>query len=191
MISVIGVGGPAGAGKDSLCAALTESGCLEFYSGGYVRERAKKDGFIPADPTREAYVPYWQEVAKKEGEDWLAQEAFRLHEELGSTVLFNGVRIPADAAFIGERGGLSLYMHADTNMLFQRIADRARLGDPRTREEYDDFHTAEMDGSNSINMGGVAERSDHFLLPVQAAEGQDIISAYRPLAQYILSDLAL
>lgn len=193
MKTVIGLGGPAGSGKDSLTAALVEQGCVEFYSGGHLRERAKAEGFVPAEVTREAFVPFWQDVAEREGRDWLARAAFDLQEESDKPVIFNGTRIPEDADFITANDGLNVFLYATADELYRRIVARDREDDSiiYDLESYRQFHDAEMDGSNEIAIGAIANRSEHFLIPIPFTANEAArTAAYTQLATYVLNDLA-
>lgn len=187
-VPFVGLVGDPGSGKSELRQALGRQGCEEFYIGDVVRERAKSEGFIPAQDSREAYLPYWQQVAAREGKDWIAQMAHERQKHTGKLVVADGLRIPEDARYIVENGGLVLFMHAPEEQLINRIQLRGRPYDANALT----ILQLEKGGQpgNFFQLERVAAYAAHCLMPIEhIGDDQARAQRYDELATYILEEL--
>lgn len=184
-VSLIGLAGPEGAGKSDLSEALAELGCERFYVGDAVRQRAAAEGFVPQDHTREAYLPFYRQVAAQEGPDWIAQVAYSRYLETGATIVIDGVRIPADAEYVASRRGLMLYLHGDREQLDQRLRARGRPEDMPNDADQD------QTDKQTFGLNEVAAHAEHFVLPMEHVADEKLRKqCYRDLGEYILDTLA-
>jgi cytidylate kinase len=127
---VIGLASLPGAGKQGIAQGLLELGVEHLHIGTVVRATAKENGFVPKDDSREAYLPFWGEFAKKHGQEWLARLALDTAAKTGSTILLDGVRIPADAEVISRTDdGSMVWLEGDLGTLAQRVVGRNRIED--------------------------------------------------------------
>lgn len=85
---VIGLGSLQGAGKSELAEQVVSLGAEYLHVGTIVRATAQANGFVPAEETREAYLPFWGQYTKNHGQDWLARVAFEAAEESGIEIVW-------------------------------------------------------------------------------------------------------
>lgn len=187
---VIGLGSLPGAGKGELAKQLSGINVEHLHVGTIVRSMARYNGFIPAEETREAYLPFWTEYSKKHGPDWLARTAFQLAEASERCVLLDGVRIPADAEAIAKAdNGTMVWLECDPRIVARRVLSRGRIEDMgiSSIDDYVARMQEDLDGTGNFSMGAVRDASEIFLLPVPEIDNQSArVEHYRSLAKHLL-----
>lgn len=185
---VIGIAGLAGAGKGSLAAQLALLGLEHFNGGEVVRATARANDFVPEDATRDAYMPFWREYSMQHGDDWLSRLAFAKAAEKQSPVVFDGVRILADAEAITAQGPM-YWMRAELPVLAGRVMLRARKDDQHitTTEHYVEIMQKDLTNTGIFQMGAIRETCTAHLLPVPEIQNEDArAEAYHHLAKHVL-----
>ena len=165
---VIGLGSLPGAGKSALTEQLVTRGLEHLHVGTIVRSIAADQGFIPADNTREAYLPFWREYAAEHGQDWLAKIAFSTANDKKAGVVLDGVRIPADAQTVRRaNNGKLIWIDGDLPVLAQRLLDRDRVEDAEleTLEAHTEALQRQLDDTSGFSLGAVRELAEIRLFP--------------------------
>lgn len=186
---VIGLASLPGAGKEGIAQGLIKLGVEHLHIGTVVRSTARENGFVPKDDSREAYLPFWGEYAKEQGQDWLARLALKTADETGSTILLDGVRIPKDAEIISEaNNGHMVWLGGNLDVLARRVVVRNRIEDEGiTESEYVVKMKKDLAGEGHFPMGSVRDASELFLLPVPEIEDPAGRTAYYDqLARHVL-----
>lgn len=119
---IVGVTGPAGAGKDTVSDYIEQKYSFKHISGGNVlREMLTAIGF---NPKKEAVSDLGALLRKNYGTDAILQLVI---QKGGTTdIVVSGFRSLGEARLIQRSGGLILFVDAPQVMRHERIAVRAR-----------------------------------------------------------------
>lgn len=144
-MKVIGLIGTIGAGKDTVANHLIEKyGYKSIGTGDLIRKMVSKEG---KEPNRENCQKYQKEKREKEGSDFFSKKvAEEIKKNQWEKAIFNGVRIPEDAATLKKEFGedaVIVLVDADPHLRFERLRKRKRIGDPKTFEEFKKQEKAE------------------------------------------------
>ena len=142
---VIGLFGLIGSGKDTVSDYIEKKyGYNVIIMGDLVRELAAQRGL---EPNRDNLALTQREQAQKYGLKWFGEEVVRRIRAKGwQKVVINGTRRPEDAAIPKKAFGkdyILIQVDADPKIRFERMKSRARIGDPKTLEEF--LHQEELD----------------------------------------------
>ncbi|MDB5161691.1 MAG: hypothetical protein JWM52_199 [Candidatus Saccharibacteria bacterium] len=128
---IIGITGPAGSGKDTSAQYIVDHFNISHVSGGDIlREMLSSIGLEPKKP---AVVAFGAFIRHQYGGGEVARRAIEKGGE-HQNVMYSGFRSPAEAEAVLSRSGKIIYIDAPTEVRYDRIAERARDGDPVTDE---------------------------------------------------------
>lgn len=185
---VIGLASLPGAGKGQLAEQLASLDVGYLHVGSLVRSTAQANGFVPAEETRQAYLPFWREYSSEHGQDWLARIALQAAEDTKRPVVMDGVRIVADAITIAAHGVMA-WLEADLPTLAERVMERNKIED-RGIGSIEDYVTAmnkELAGVGNFSMGDIRDLCTLHLLPIPQIQDTALRAAhYHSLAEYVL-----
>lgn len=187
---VIGLGAVANAGKSELAEQFVELGTEYMHIGSMVRSAAEDNGFIPADSSREAYLPFWEQHAATHGENWISEIAFKCAHDVGGPVLLDGVRILTDAQEIADRhNGCMVWLEGNLDTIARRAVLRARDDDAGlTEQEFKLKMQRDLDGEGGFSMGAIRAASEVYLLPTPQIEDITERAAYNnALARHVMN----
>ncbi|MEM7813666.1 MAG: AAA family ATPase [Candidatus Aenigmatarchaeota archaeon] len=142
---VIGLFGLIGSGKDTVSDYIAKKyGYNVIVMGDIVRELAAQRGL---EPNRDNLIRLQREQVEKHGITWFADEVVRRIRAAGwKKAIINGIRRPEDARVPKAAFGKDMILievYADPKLRFERMRLRARIGDPKTLEEF--LHQEELD----------------------------------------------
>jgi dephospho-CoA kinase len=142
---VIGLFGLIGSGKDTVSEYIQQKyGYAHISMGDIVRELATQQGL---EPNRDNLARVQREQAQKHGIKWFAEEVVRrIRSNKWQKVVISGIRRPEDAEVPKRAFGkdfILVQVDADPKIRFERMKSRARVGDPKTLEEF--LHQEELD----------------------------------------------
>ncbi|MHB0934947.1 MAG: AAA family ATPase [Armatimonadota bacterium] len=168
-MTVIGIVGRNGSGKDTLAKYLQERCAVPMVSiGDLVRELARQEGI---SPTRAHLHDLSVQYMNREGQDYFAQRAIeQILRHQWAHVTVSGIRTPVDvAAFREQFGDAFLLVHVavdDPQIRYQRQQQRGKERDPDTYEEYrvqEDAEEALFHLRETIREADVSIRNDDTL----------------------------
>jgi dephospho-CoA kinase len=136
---IIGIAATIGAGKNTACSYIMKKyGYQMIVMGDLVREAARELGL---KPNRENLQKVQKIYTDKHGLDYWARETIKkIRKEGWEKVLINGIRRPEDAKVPKEEFGkdfVLILIDATPEIRFARLKKRARIGDPKTWEEFE------------------------------------------------------
>lgn len=142
---VIGLFGLIGSGKDTVADHLAQKyGYNVIIMGDIIREFCTQRGL---EPTRDNMLLVQREQVQKYTIKWFAEEVIRRIRIAGwQKVVIGGMRRPEDAEVPKHAFGkdfILIQVDADPKIRFERMRARARVGDPKTLEEF--LHQEELD----------------------------------------------
>lgn len=145
---VIGLFGLIGSGKDTVSDYIAKKyGYNVIIMGDIVRELCVQRGL---EVNRDNLGMVQREQVQKYGITWFAEEVVRrIKANKWQKVVINGTRRPADAAVPKAAFGkdyILIQVDADPEIRFERMKSRARIGDPKTLEEF--LHQEALDKKN-------------------------------------------
>ena len=122
---IIGITGPAGAGKDSAAAYISEKLSIPHISGGdIIREMLRGAGL---EPTKTAVVNFGVYLRANYGLDAVARRAIEKADG-NENFIYSGFRSIPEAEVAKNEGKL-VYIDAPDELRYERIANRSRNGD--------------------------------------------------------------
>lgn len=132
---IIGLVADISAGKDTVADYLAKKhGFERFTLADFLREEAKKQGLTP---NRENLIKIQDKLNKTEGKDGLVKRA--LQRATKDKVVVAGIRKKEEIMYLRKQFPSKvkiLHLTASPEIRFQRIKKRARIGDPKTFEEF-------------------------------------------------------
>ncbi|MEO6109798.1 MAG: nucleoside monophosphate kinase [Candidatus Saccharimonadales bacterium] len=123
---IIGITGPAGAGKDTSADYIADRFSIFHVSGGDILRDMLTDAGL--EPKKAALGPFGVFVRHMYGADEIAKRVVKKAEGK-SNVLYSGFRSQAEAEAVHARKGILLYIDAPSTLRHVRIGERARDGD--------------------------------------------------------------
>ncbi|HVV25509.1 MAG TPA: AAA family ATPase [Candidatus Saccharimonadales bacterium] len=171
-VSIIGLSGTNGSGKDTVGQMLADKHNYLFISvTELLRAEAKRRGLpIQRENLRQISAEWRREFGLGVLVDKAVAE-YRKKPDQYSGVVMASLRNPGEADRIHKLGGTMVWIDADPRVRYERIQANAhrrgrRSEDDKTFEEFMTEEAAEMqhDGdSATLNMLGVKEKSDVFV----------------------------
>jgi dephospho-CoA kinase len=159
-LTVIGVVGRAGAGKDEVAEYLHRR-CdgRHFTVGDVVREMADKRG---VEKSRENLHAITEQVYEREGEDYFIEEIIERIEAADTRLAtVAGIRSPRDASVLREHFGDRFHLVAvrvdDPHLRFERTRDR---DDPRDPETFEAFKQQDQEEEELFDIGTTIDQAD-------------------------------
>jgi len=142
---VIGLFGLIGSGKDTASDYLVDKyGYTPISMGDIVRELATQRGL---EVNRDNLILVQREQVEKYGITWFSEEVVRrIKARKLQKVVISGIRRPEDAEVPKRAFGKDMILvevDVDPKIRFERMKSRARVGDPKTFEEF--MHQEELD----------------------------------------------
>ena len=144
-MKVIGLFGLIGSGKDTVSDYISNKyGYRVIVMGDIARELAAQRGL---EPNRDNLIRMQREQVERYGITWFADEVVRrIRANKWPKAIINGIRRPEDARVPKAAFGKEMILievYADQKLRFERMRSRARIGDPKTFEEF--VHQEELD----------------------------------------------
>jgi dephospho-CoA kinase len=159
-LTVIGVVGRAGAGKDEVAEYLHRR-CdgRHFTVGDIVREMAEERG---VEKSRENLHAITEQVYEREGEDYFIEEIIERIEAADTRLAtVAGIRSPRDASVLREHFGDRFHLVAvrvdDPHLRFERTRDR---DDPRDPETFEAFKQQDQEEEELFDIGATIDQAD-------------------------------
>jgi predicted nuclease with RNAse H fold/dephospho-CoA kinase len=121
---VVGLSGPDGSGKTSLASRLGDVGFAQRSYGDEIR-RIAEERLAPTD--RSSLRAIGQDVNASKGQRWLGRRVLSGIDSRTDLVVVDGLRYPADHAFMVERFGsrfLHIHLHVEDEVRLRRLAQR-------------------------------------------------------------------
>jgi dephospho-CoA kinase len=142
---IIGLFGLIGSGKDTVSDYLAQKyGYNVIIMGDIVRELCTQHGL---EPTRDNMIRTQREQVGKYGIKWFSEEVVRrIRANKWQNTVIGGMRRPEDAEVPKRAFGKDMILvevDVDPKIRFERMKSRARIGDPKTFEEF--MHQEELD----------------------------------------------
>jgi dephospho-CoA kinase len=187
-MTVIGISGTNGSGKDTLAQMLVDKHGFFFASGsGMLREEVRRRG-LPEE--REHTRNVSTEWRKKYGLGVLIDKGVAAARSAGfDKVVVASLRNPGEADRVHELQGSVIWLDADPQLRYQRVisGNRGRITDDKTYEEFMAEEAIEMQSSGDIaalDMSAVKAKSDIFL-----QNDTTDVNEFFSLAQAALKDI--
>ena len=160
---IIGIAGTNGSGKDTLGDLLEqERGYTVVSLSDILREELTRQG---KPHTRENLSGLSRQIREAEGDGVMSRRVIAQHGVSENGLCITSVRAPGEAQVIKDAGGSVVWVDADAQTRYQRVAARAhgRVTDRVSFEEFMQHDQAEMTPSaqgGGLNMLGVKEIAD-------------------------------
>lgn len=123
---IIGITGPAGAGKDTSANYIADSLSVLHVSGGDIlRDMLKR---ADLEPKKAALGSFGVFVRAFYGADEIPRRVLEIADGQDH-VIYSGFRSPSEAEAVKARGGIVVYIDAEDTLRHTRISDRGREGD--------------------------------------------------------------
>lgn len=145
---IIGLTGKNGAGKGEVAEFLKKRGFHYLSLSDKVRDEMRKSKI---SPTRESMIKFANELRRKYGAGWLAEEIVKDIDDDKNYVV-DSIRSPAEVAVFREKKGSSFCLvavKADPKVRFERLKKRGREGDPIEYQKFLEFEAMEAKGDPS------------------------------------------
>ncbi len=138
MVSVIGIVGPIGSGKDTAADYIAQKyGYIVFSFRDMIAELMKKEGI---EPNRENMQAFSREKRDAEGEDVFSKALLnKITVSKCEKALVKELRTAGDVKTLKghfKSGMKIIKVAAPETLRFERMKARQRLGDPKTIEEF-------------------------------------------------------
>jgi dephospho-CoA kinase len=159
---IIGLTGPAGAGKDISAEYMAKKFGFENRSGGDILRSYIKKLDLSIDKPK--IVAMGNFLRENYGVDFVASRAIGEDDKKG--VVYSGFRSPSEAKYVKSRGGYVVYIDAPTELRHQRILERARTDDARDKELLIKNDQQEYTATNDSgeNLDKVKEVADYVII---------------------------
>ena len=131
---IIGLTGLMASGKGEVVKLLTEKGFQHITLSSMLRAEAKKHGL---EESRENLQNIGNQMRSEQGAGVLAIKALEtIKSDPGKNWVIDGIRNPAEINELRKAEAINIIgIHADKEILVQRILNRNREGDAQSREE--------------------------------------------------------
>lgn len=160
---IIGITGPAGAGKDTAADYVAEKIGTKHVSGGDVlREMLQTLGL---EPKKSALGNFGTFLRTHYGQNFVPEMAERKAE--GSThLVYSGFRALAEAKGLQEKGGVVLYIDAPDELRYARILSRRREHDTLAVADLKKLDEQERSSTEALseNLTAVREVADIVIM---------------------------
>lgn len=155
---IIGLTGPAGAGKDISAEYLANKLKAKHSSGGDVIRALLRALDLPIYKT--SVVAFGNFLRENYGTDYIASRAVGDDSENG--VVYSGFRSPSEAKYVKDRGGYVIYIDAPTEVRHARILERKRSDDTTDKELLNQIDKRELEAEAEAgeNLQVVKELAD-------------------------------
>jgi len=132
---IIGLTGKNAAGKGEIANYLKTRGFVYYSLSDVIREEATKMGL---EHTRDNLIGLGTEMREKHGNSILAK---RINEKIGKLqnqdVVIDSIRNPGEIEELRKNEGFILIaVHTDAKIRFERLLNRARVGDAKTFKQF-------------------------------------------------------
>jgi len=167
-ISLIGIGGTNGAGKDTVAKILVDNFGWYFVSvTDILRDELKRQGLPPERENTRALSTRWR---KQYGLGVLIDKAVEIYKPIAgdySGLVVASLRNPGEVDEVHQLGGKVVWVDAEPKTRYQRIYSRARgAEDNKSFEQFLREEQDEMEHSgdhNSLSMSAVKAKADVFI----------------------------
>ena len=154
---IIGLTGKNAAGKGELAKHIQGKGFSYFSLSDALRDEATRLG---KGHSRDTLIRLGTEMRQKYGNSILAkrinEKVMKLKKEGKADFVIDSIRNPGEIEELRKNGDFILIgVHADTEIRFQRLLKRGRLGDART---FDEFKSHEDRENNNEGAGQQLDR---------------------------------
>jgi len=159
---IIGITGPAGAGKDISAEYLASKLGFPHNSGGDVIRGILKNMGLPVEKTK--VVALGNFLRENYGTDFVASRA--IGDDNGKGVIYSGFRSPSEAQYAKDQGGYIIYMDAPSEVRHARILERQRSDDTTDRATMEEIDRKEQLAKDDAgeNLGKVRELADFVVM---------------------------
>lgn len=161
-MQIIGLTGPAGAGKDISAEYLSNKLGYQHSSGGDVIRGILKTMDLPV--TKTAVVSMGKFLRENYGTDYIAIRAIGNDDKAG--VIYSGFRSTAEAKCVKDRGGYIVFIDAPTEVRHKRILERQRSDDTTDKSIMEAIDKRELEAKNGVgeNLEKVREMADFVIV---------------------------
>lgn len=159
---IIGLTGPAGAGKDISAEYLSNKLGYQHSSGGDVIRGILKTMDLPI--TKTAVVSMGNFLRENYGTDYVASRAIGDNNKAG--VIYSGFRSASEAKYAKDRGGYIIFIDAPTEVRHRRILERQRSDDTTDKSIMEAIDKKELEAKNDVgeNLEKVREMADFVVV---------------------------
>ena len=159
---IIGITGPAGAGKDISAEYLASKLDFPHNSGGDVIRGILKNMGLPVEKTK--VVALGNFLRENYGTDFVASRAIGADNEKG--VIYSGFRSPSEAQYVKSQAGYIVYIDAPTEIRHARIIERQRSDDTTDKATMEEIDRKELQAKDDVgeNLGKVREMADFIVM---------------------------
>lgn len=189
-MTIIGIAGTNGSGKDTVAHMLTERYGFFFASASdMLGDELLKRGLPLERANKSALSTEWR---RKYGLGAVVDVGLELAKKAGSQKMVVGsLRNPGEADRVHEQSGIVVWVDADQKVRYDRISsnNRGRVEDQKTFAEFIAEEKIEMTHSgdeNTLNMSGVKTKADIFI-----ENNDNNIEAFKNQAEKALSNYLL
>jgi dephospho-CoA kinase len=158
---IIGITGPAGAGKDISAEYLASKLGFPHSSGGDVIRDMLRAMDLPVGKTK--VVAMGNFLRENYGTDYIASRAIGNDNKEG--VIYSGFRSPAEANYAKDRGGYIIYVDAPADIRHERILKRRRPDDTTDKATLDMIDKKELQAQNATgeNLEKIRDLADFIV----------------------------
>ncbi|MCB9358449.1 AAA family ATPase [Candidatus Woesearchaeota archaeon] len=160
---IIGITGPAGAGKGEVVNYLMKKGFLHFSFREYIIGEIKKRG-MPVN--RDSMILVANDMRKNHGSDYIALELIKKAEKTKKNCILESVRTVGEVEALKNSGDFKLLaVNADIEIRYDRIKKRGSETDNVTFEKFKEQEETEMhsDDKTKQNVAKCVEIADMTL----------------------------
>lgn len=123
---IIGISGPAGAGKDTAASYITQRLGIEHISGGDVLRNMLSE--LGLKPTKNAVSDFGTFLRQHYGADFIIRAVIAKTQN-ADDFINSGLRTVEECQIIQANGGKVMYIEAPSSLRYQRITNRNRGGE--------------------------------------------------------------
>lgn len=171
-ITIIGLSGPNGSGKDAVGLLLAAKHEFLFISvSDLLREELRKRGLSAERQNMRALSAEWRRTFGLSVLIDQAKKTFDASKGSYKGLVMASLRNPYEADRVHELGGTVVWVDADPKVRFERLQFAKRQGregdDDKTFEQFLAEEQVEMQPSGdkaTLNMGAVKERADTIIM---------------------------
>lgn len=130
---IIGIIGPVGSGKDTVAEYISKKLNINSFQISQPLKDIAKEKSI--EPTRENLIRIGSDLVKEKGPAYLAELC--LEKISGNSGIITGIRVLEIIDYLRENSDFVLLsIDADVEIRFKRSAERGKLGEAETLEEF-------------------------------------------------------